>query len=137
MQSLSSLRQILGWSVLVRVDGITYSFLGGETLVVNGTVNSTNIVVTPTKTMVTAQAGPMQVNLTFLNPIEVRFHSSVNFNVLHMHHPKPGDWVKQSIPFSYMAFTANSLDGANHTVQVYSDVSGGTLSCFLQLVGSL
>ncbi|KAH9164532.1 hypothetical protein EDB89DRAFT_415428 [Lactarius sanguifluus] len=48
----------------------------------------------------------MQVNLTFLNPIE------------------PGDWVKQSIPFSYLALSAKSLDGAVHAVQVYSDVSG-------------
>jgi hypothetical protein len=37
---------------------------------------------TPTQTVVTAQAGPMQVTLTFLNPIEVRFfHSSLTFNV--------------------------------------------------------
>ena len=43
-----------------------------------------------------------------------------------MHHLKPGDWVKQSIPFSYMAFTANSLDGGTHAMEVYSDVSGGT-----------
>ena len=27
-----------------------------------------------------------------------------------------------------MAFTADSLDGASHAVQVYSDVSGGTAS---------
>ena len=82
MKSLSLICQILGWSVLVRVDGLTYSFLGDETLVVNGTVNLTNVVVTPTQTMVVAQAGPMQVNLTFLNPIEVRYHSPVTFNVL-------------------------------------------------------
>ncbi|KAH9996278.1 hypothetical protein BJV77DRAFT_942524 [Russula vinacea] len=97
---------ILGWSVLVRVDGLTYSFLGDERQAVNGTVNLTNVAVTPTQTVVTARAGPMQVNLTFLNPIE------------------PRDWVKQSIPFSYMAFTAGSLDGVAHAVQVYSDVSG-------------
>jgi Domain of unknown function (DUF5127) len=48
------------------------------------------------------------------------------FQCLYTHHLKPGDWVKQSIPFSYLAFTANSLDGASHAVQVYSDVSGGT-----------
>src|SRR5882757_7594258 len=48
------------------------------------------------------------------------------FQCLHTQHLKPGDWVKQSIPFSYLAFTANSLDGARHAVQVYSDVSGGT-----------
>ena len=58
----------------MRVDGITYSFLG-DTLLVNNTVNLTNVAVTPTQTMVAARAGPMQVNLTFLNPIEVRFHS--------------------------------------------------------------
>jgi hypothetical protein len=73
MKFLSSLCQILGWTVLVRIDGLTYEFVGDETAVVNGTVNVTNIVVTPTQTMVAAQAGPMQVNLTFLNPIEVIF----------------------------------------------------------------
>ncbi|KAI9433016.1 hypothetical protein H4582DRAFT_2188438 [Lactarius indigo] len=102
--------QILGWSVLVRIDGLTYSFLGsvpgGNGGPLNGTVNFTNTVITPTQTVIAAQAGPMQVNLTFLNPIE------------------PGDWVKQSIPFSYLALSAKSLDGAAHAVQVYSDVSG-------------
>jgi hypothetical protein len=105
----SNPKQILGWSVLVRIDGLTYSFLGdvsGGSASLNGTVNVTDTVITPTQTVVAAQAGPMQVNLTFLNPIE------------------PGDWVKQSIPFSYLALSAKSLDGAAHTVQVYSDVSG-------------
>ncbi|KAH9026504.1 hypothetical protein EDB85DRAFT_2291888 [Lactarius pseudohatsudake] len=55
--------------------------------------------------MFTAEAGPMQINLTFLNPIE------------------PGDWVKQSIPLSYISLTAKSLDGAAHAVQVYLDIS--------------
>ena len=127
--SPSSLCQILGWSVLVRVDGQTYSFLGDVLPnLYNGTVNFTSIAITPTQTVVAAQAGPMQVNLTFLNPIEVRIHSSVTVNVYIRIILKPGDWVKQSIPFSYLAFTANSLDGASHAVQVYSDVSGGTCS---------
>ncbi|KAH9063198.1 hypothetical protein EDB87DRAFT_1681625 [Lactarius vividus] len=102
--------QILGWSVLVRIDGLTYSFLGsvpgGNGGPLNGTVNFTDTVITPTQTVIAAQAGPMQVNLTFLNPIE------------------PGDWVKQSIPFSYLALSAKSLDSVAHAVQVYSDVSG-------------
>ena len=67
--------QILGWAVLVRIDGLTYSFLGDQpTSYLNGTVNVTDTVITPTQTVVAAQAGPMQVNLTFLNPIEVRTH---------------------------------------------------------------
>src|SRR5260370_1391798 len=49
-----------------------------------------------------------------------------HFQCLNTHLLKPQDWVKQSIPFSYMAFTATSMDGASHAVQVYSDVSGGT-----------
>ena len=66
--------QVLGWTVLVRVDESTYSFLGdapGGSAIMNGTVNVTDTVITPTQTVVAAQAGPMQINLTFLNPIEV------------------------------------------------------------------
>lgn len=69
--------QILGWSVLVRIDGLTYAFLGdvpGVSASLNGTANVTDTVITPTQTLVVTQAGPMQVNLTFLNPIEVRRH---------------------------------------------------------------
>ncbi|KAH9063197.1 hypothetical protein EDB87DRAFT_1805777 [Lactarius vividus] len=97
--------QILGWVVFVRIDGLTYSVLGDEHSL-NGTANVTDTVITPTQTVVATQIGPMQVNLTFLNPIE------------------PGDWIKQSIPFSYLALSAKSLDGAAHNVQVYSDISG-------------
>lgn len=46
-------------------------------------MNLTDIVVTPTQTAVTAQAGPMQVNLTFLNPIEVCSQPSVRFKHRH------------------------------------------------------
>ncbi|KAF8273701.1 hypothetical protein EI94DRAFT_1715629 [Lactarius quietus] len=102
----SNQSQILGWAVFVRIDELTYSFLGDEPLTSMNPVNVTDMVITPTQTVVAAQAGPMQVNLTFLNPIE------------------PRDWIKQSIPFSYLAFSAQSLDGAAHNVQVYSDVSG-------------
>ncbi|KAH9026764.1 hypothetical protein EDB85DRAFT_1868788 [Lactarius pseudohatsudake] len=98
--------QVLNLVVLVRVDNITYLFLGNASTV-NTTVNLTNVVVSPTQTKITADAGPMQINLTFLNPIE------------------PGDWVKQSIPFSYMSFTAESLDGTAHAMQVYSDINLG------------
>jgi len=61
----------------VRVDDVTYSVMGDERASVNGTANLTDIVITPTQTVVTSQVGPMQVNLTFLNPIEVRLDFSV------------------------------------------------------------
>jgi hypothetical protein len=67
--------QALGWVVFVRIDGLTYTFLGDfPSSALNGTANVTDTVITPTQTVVAAQAGPMQVNLTFLNPIEVRIH---------------------------------------------------------------
>ncbi|KAH9014079.1 hypothetical protein EDB85DRAFT_2097997 [Lactarius pseudohatsudake] len=92
--------------VLVRVDNITYLFLGAAPDV-NTTVKLTKTVISPTQTKLTAEAGPMQINLTFLNPIE------------------PQNWLKQSIPFSYMSLTAESLDGAVHAMQVYSDWLSG------------
>ena len=79
---LNFLCQILGWTVLVRVDNQTYAFLGdADPTLLNGTVNGTRILAGPSSTILCAQAGPLQVNLTFLNPIEVRSHSFVNFNV--------------------------------------------------------
>jgi hypothetical protein len=66
--------QALSIPVHIRVDNITYSFLG-ESNRVNGSVNLTSIVISPTQTKLTATAGPMQCNLTFLNPIEVRTKS--------------------------------------------------------------
>jgi len=65
------LAQILGWALFARIDGVTYSLLGAEPNV-NGTANRTNIVITPTRTLVVAQAAHMELNLTFLSPIEVR-----------------------------------------------------------------
>ena len=40
-------------------------------------------------------------------------------------HRQTEDWVKQSIPFSYVSVEAQSLDGASHAVQMYSDISAG------------
>ncbi|KAH9020439.1 hypothetical protein EDB85DRAFT_1872502 [Lactarius pseudohatsudake] len=105
--------QVLDLVVLVRVDNSTYLFLGNASTV-NTTVNLTDVVVSPTQTKLTADAGPMQINLTFLNPIE---HE---------------DWVKQSIPFSYMTLTAESLDGTAHAMQVYSDLNLGWSSGITQ-----
>ena len=72
--------QILGWVVLLRVDGYTYSFFGNASTspVVGGgalyEMENAMVTVTPTQTIVSAEAWDMQVNLTFLNPIEVCLH---------------------------------------------------------------
>jgi hypothetical protein len=73
--------QDLSIPVHVRVDNVTYSFIG-DSPSVNGSVNHTSMVITPTQTKLTAEAGPMQFNLTFLNPIEVRTKSCVVYYLL-------------------------------------------------------
>jgi hypothetical protein len=73
---------MLGWSVLVRVDNVTYSLLGSVVSnLINSTVNMTSVGIDPAQTSLSGRAGPMQINLTFSNPIEVRSHSSVTLNV--------------------------------------------------------
>ncbi|RDX42058.1 hypothetical protein OH76DRAFT_146300 [Lentinus brumalis] len=91
------------WEGLIRVDGLVYSFMGGFNGAKNTTANATGFQITPTRSIFTLQAGPMNVTLTFLTPIE------------------PSDWVNQSIPFSYMSVEAQSTDGGAHNVQLYTE----------------
>ena len=51
-------------------------------------------------------AGPIDLTVNFLSPVE------------------PHNLVNQSLPFSYMAVSADSNDGNSHSVQLYSDISG-------------
>ncbi|KAF4584568.1 hypothetical protein EYR38_001797 [Pleurotus pulmonarius] len=92
----------LGWANYVRVDGTTWLWLGryGNASTIKG------VEITPTRSIFTFQAGPMEVKVTYLSPIE------------------PADLVSQSFPFSYMSFEASSTDGNPHAVEVYSDISG-------------
>ncbi|KAL7281458.1 hypothetical protein ACG7TL_004773 [Trametes sanguinea] len=102
------LQSIMGWSGKIRVDGQTFAWMGADQAPPNVT-NVTNVQLTPTRTIFTMQAGPMNVTITFLSPIE------------------PSDWVLQSLPFSYVSFEATALDGQPHSIQVYSDISAGQL----------
>ncbi|KAH8823811.1 hypothetical protein DL96DRAFT_1615536 [Flagelloscypha sp. PMI_526] len=96
---------ILGWIGLARVDGVTYQWMGGFPDIPHPKL--TNTVLTPTRTILTFEAGPNVIlNVTYLSPIET------------------SDLSLQSLPFSYMAVDVISKDGAPHDVQLYSDVSG-------------
>ncbi|KAI1785602.1 hypothetical protein LXA43DRAFT_1065747 [Ganoderma leucocontextum] len=85
---------------MIRVNGTTYRWMGNDPAGI--AANVTNIQITPTRSIFVIQAGPMNITVTFLSPIE------------------PDDWVKQSIPFSYVSVEAQSLD---YPVQVYSDIT--------------
>lgn len=53
-------------------------------------------------------AGKVSMNVTFLSPLS------------------PTDLKRQSIIGSYLSVTVAATDGATHSVQLYSDTSGGT-----------
>lgn len=55
----------------MRIDGTSYEWLG-TTTEYGGATNLTATTITPTRTVFTIQAGPMDLNVTFLSPIEVR-----------------------------------------------------------------
>ncbi|TCD69631.1 hypothetical protein EIP91_006856 [Steccherinum ochraceum] len=100
----------LGWTGIVRVDGVAYEWLGGNSPAFN-TTTLLGLEFTPTKTIFILQAGPsMQVNATFMTPIET------------------DDIVKQSMPFSYLYLDAVSTDGQPHDFQAYVDITGEWVS---------
>lgn len=55
-------------------------------------------------------AGKVLMTVTFLSPVY------------------PDDMGRQSQQFSYIVAKARSSDGSQHHVQIYMDVSGGTLA---------
>ncbi|KAJ7129539.1 DUF1793-domain-containing protein [Mycena epipterygia] len=103
---------ILGWAGFVKVDGTTYTFLGVPA--VAGTTFSKAVQksskFTATQSIFVLSAGPVDITVTFLSPVE------------------PNDLVKQSQPFSYMAVSAAATDGGSHSVQVYTDISAEWVS---------
>ncbi|KAF8883867.1 hypothetical protein BD779DRAFT_1472365 [Infundibulicybe gibba] len=106
---------VLGWMSYIRIDGVIWEWLGPE----GHSGNLTKTEITPTRTILTFMAGSMEVEVTFLSPIE------------------PTDLVRQSFPFTYIYLTAKATDGASHSVQVYSDISAGWHAFFLIKFGSL
>ena len=64
----------MGWAGKIRVNGTTYKWLGADNTGI--AANVTNIQVTPTRTIFVLHAGPMNVTVTFLSPVEVRDYFS-------------------------------------------------------------
>jgi hypothetical protein len=63
--------------------------------------------ITPTRTQFIVTCGKVDLNVTFLSPIE------------------PNDFMRMSLPFTYLTVVASPNDGQQHNVQIYSDLSGG------------
>ncbi|KAK3722676.1 hypothetical protein LTR37_002247 [Vermiconidia calcicola] len=97
--------QPLTWSVMARVDGESYSLFGvpePESGVKPGLLQSADYTSTHTTFVVTA--GLARFVLDFLSPIS------------------PQDYVRQSLPLSYLTVSASGINGAAPSIQVYSDI---------------
>jgi hypothetical protein len=71
-------------------------------------VDQTSYTYTSTKSIFTMNVGDkLQMIITFLSPVN------------------PDDLKRQSLTLSYMQVSVVSLDGRNHDVQLYSDISAG------------
>jgi hypothetical protein len=74
----------------------------------NDTASQTAYEYTSTKSIFTITADDkVQLKATFLSPIT------------------PKDFKRQSLLFSYLNVEVSSLDGSEHDVQVYTDISAG------------
>lgn len=97
----------LGWQGLIRVDGTTYNFMGDMSGLSN-LATQTNYQYTATQSIYTQTVNnAVKLTVTFLSPIT------------------PDDWKRQSLVFSYMDLSVESIDGNTHSVQIYSDISAG------------
>ena len=69
----TTFQESMEWTGSIRVDNISYSWLGLNAPRTNPTlvIHPTNMQVTPTRSIYVMTAGPMNVTVTFLSPIEV------------------------------------------------------------------
>jgi len=98
---------------MVTVDGQVYRYMGAEGHGADTTVTQKSVVVNPTNTIYRFEAGGIELDLQFTTP-------SVGLD---------SDIVKSSRPITHVTWTAKSLDGKDHKVQVYYDNSAeGTVN---------
>lgn len=95
--------QDLTWAVLARVDGQTYNLFGVPSALSNTlSASLLDATYTATHTTFTLAAGDATFRLDFLSPVS------------------PNDYVRQSLPFSYLTVFASSSRSSR--IQIYSDV---------------
>ncbi|MFF3910276.1 glutaminase domain-containing protein [Streptomyces sp. NPDC001848] len=93
---------------IARIDGVPFLFLGAPGIpdvVLRGMVQR-SLTVTATRSEYVLEAAGVRLTLTFLSPVE------------------PGDVRRQCVPLSYVTCAVRSLDGREHSVGLYFDVSG-------------
>jgi hypothetical protein len=91
---------------MVRVDGKTYTWMGAPKDMAKATQTAAEF--TSTSSIFTMQAdNKVSIKVSFLSPVT------------------PNDIKRQSLIFSYMQVEVSSIDGSDHKVQIYTDISAG------------
>ncbi|CZR55322.1 probable glutaminase GtaA [Phialocephala subalpina] len=100
---------ITAWAGMIKVDNATYSWMGD--IPNTQTVTQTAFSYTSTRSIFTMNVdGKVEMDITFLSPLT------------------PDDQKRQSLVFSYMDVAVESMDGAAHDVQLYTDISAEWVS---------
>lgn len=117
LTSTSHSGQVTGWTGFIRVDGISYIWLGAPNNT-NNLATQTAFSYTTTRSIFTLDvAGAVQMVVTFLSPIT------------------PSDMKRASLPFSYMNVDVHAIDGKTHDVQLYTDITAGESTATAQTQG--
>ena len=91
---------------MIKVDGKTLVWMGAPKGIEAAT--QTSYEYTSTRSIFTITADQkVQLKVTFLSPLT------------------PNDFKRQSLIFSYLNVEVSSLDGSDHDVQIYTDISAG------------
>jgi hypothetical protein len=99
---------------MIRVDGVTYTWMGAPG---PQTVTQKAFSYTAQSSQFTMDVGgKVEMNITFTSPIT------------------PNDMKRQSLLFSYLEARVYSIDGASHSVQLYTDISAGKFSIHIPYV---
>jgi uncharacterized protein (DUF608 family) len=86
----------------------------GDPKDVGSTVSQKSFEYTSTKSIFTLDVeGKVELKVTFLSPVV------------------PDDLKRSSLPFSYLEVDVHSVDGSDHDVQLYTDISAGKIGQFL------
>ncbi|THH32901.1 hypothetical protein EUX98_g1248 [Antrodiella citrinella] len=110
--------QIVGWAGYIKVDGVTYNFLGDPDVAGAQKASQKSLEFTSTQSIFVMTAGPVDLTVTFLSPVE------------------PTDLAKQSFPFSYLTLSAAPNDNKTHSVQLYTDISAEWVSGDTSLIAN-
>ena len=68
---MQTMQEIMGWQGAIRVDGVTYSWMGAFPNMQGHVASVQDIQITPTQSIFYMTAGPMNLTVSYLSPVEV------------------------------------------------------------------